>query len=145
MNYIIKKGTSILVSSYPHPSQGRMIREIILDSNPFKPSYKDTFIYICHILPCITQRLNIFTTKDLVFQGNNIFDLNVKESNLYAFADAGWYGFKRGKSILIVIPENIASLKIKQSIPKKPIVIPFENMLKRPTDRQSFEEWLEEK
>ena len=146
MQYVIKPNTQTLIASYPHVSQGKLVIDQKLIKTPegsFKLSEDKIFISVCHIQEYITTHLNIFTNEDLVFKGAQFLDLNVKASNLYAFGDAGWYGFRRKDTILLAIPENIASLKIKRPKAKK-VLVPFENMRQPITHRQSFDDWLKE-
>lgn len=116
MNYIIKPKTWVVVASYPTP--------------------------YFFIRPQLTKRLNIFTDKDLVFKKQVTLDLNVKASNLMSFVNSGWYGFKVRYDLLIVTPENIASLCIKIPVVEQPHFIPFSNMITPKNDKMSFEEWL---
>lgn len=117
MNYIIKSQIWVVIASYPTPH--------------------------FFIRPQLTRKLNIFTDKDLVFKKRIALDLNVKASNLMAFVSAGWYGFKIKYNLLIVIPENIASLKIKVPVKERPIFIPFSNIVRHSeNNRIAFEEWL---
>ena len=143
MNYVIKKGTWAVEAIYPHKSQSRLVDEPILAPIPYANNrVNQVDIMICWIRPILTSRVLMFTSDHLLFKGKIFLDSEVKNGNLYAFSDAGWYGFLLKGRILVVIPENISSLNIKRPPSKKPKIVPFSNMPIGQNSRESFDNWL---